>query len=425
MVVPVNPSEPIKGDWRQALAMVGPGILFAGAAIGVSHLVQSTRAGASYGFELLWAVLLVLLFKYPFFQFAHRYTVATGESLLEGYRRQGKWALGLFMAVVTVSSFITAAAVTVVTSGLLSALLGLEISLTMMSLIVLVIIVAILVVGHYRLLDNLMKVMVVVLGCLTLVAVTVAVNHGPVGDPNFQSPDIFSVAGLTFLLALMGWMPAPLDIGVWSSLWILEKQGGAPRPTMLQANVDFHLGYLATAILAVAFISFGALVMFGTGTEFSASGVVFSRQLVEMYTATLGNWSRWMIALVAFITMFSTTLTVLDGYARTLGHGTNLLFWGRRDLPAKTYVSLLLLFLILSLAIIGLLITSMRALVDVVTVLAFLTAPLVAVLNFRAVRSEKMPEEHRPGRVMSLLSWAGIVFLSGFSLFWIWLRWLD
>ena len=68
---------------------VGPGILFAGAAIGVSHLVQATRAGAGYGFHLLWAVVLVLLFKYPFFQYAHRYTVATGESLLEGYRRQG------------------------------------------------------------------------------------------------------------------------------------------------------------------------------------------------------------------------------------------------------------------------------------------------------------------------------------------------
>ena len=53
------------------------------AAIGVSHLVQSTRAGAGYGFDLLWAVVLVMLFKYPFYEFAHRYTVATGESLLE------------------------------------------------------------------------------------------------------------------------------------------------------------------------------------------------------------------------------------------------------------------------------------------------------------------------------------------------------
>ena len=421
----MNSSSGNTQSFREALRAVGPGILFAGAAIGVSHLVQSTRAGAGYGFDLLWAVLLVLLFKYPFFQFAHRYTVATGESLLEGYRRQGVWALALFMVVVVVSSFITTAAVTVVTAGLLGALLGWELSLTMMSLILLVLIVAILVIGHYRVLDSLMKVMVLVLGVLTLVAVTVAAVHGPVGDPKFVHPDIFSAVGLTFVLALMGWMPAPLEIGVWSSLWILEKHEAQAKPTMLQANIDFHLGYFITAVLAVAFVSFGALVMFGTGTEFSASGVAFSRQLIEMYTATLGSWSRWMIALVAFITMFSTTLTVLDGYARTMGHGANLIFPGRRDLPGRSYVCILLLLLIMSLVIIGLLITSMRALVDVVTILAFLTAPLVAILNFRAVRGTNVPLEFRPGRFMTVLSWAGLLFLSGFSLFWIWLRWLS
>ena len=33
------------------LKKLGPGILFAGAAIGVSHLVQSTKAGADFGEE--------------------------------------------------------------------------------------------------------------------------------------------------------------------------------------------------------------------------------------------------------------------------------------------------------------------------------------------------------------------------------------
>ncbi|MEM1002339.1 MAG: divalent metal cation transporter, partial [Bacteroidota bacterium] len=58
------------------LKKLGPGLLFAGAAIGVSHLVQSTRAGADYGMGLLWALILVNLFKYPFFEFGARYTGA-------------------------------------------------------------------------------------------------------------------------------------------------------------------------------------------------------------------------------------------------------------------------------------------------------------------------------------------------------------
>ena len=42
---------------------LGPGLLFAGAAIGVSHLVQSTRAGADFGWGLLWALLIVNLLR--------------------------------------------------------------------------------------------------------------------------------------------------------------------------------------------------------------------------------------------------------------------------------------------------------------------------------------------------------------------------
>lgn len=55
-------SERIKG----ILSTLGPGILFAGAAIGGSHLVQSTRAGANYGFNLAGLVVLILILKYPF-----------------------------------------------------------------------------------------------------------------------------------------------------------------------------------------------------------------------------------------------------------------------------------------------------------------------------------------------------------------------
>ena len=43
---------------KQVIQKLGPGLLFAGAAIGVSHLVQSTRSGADFGFGLIWTVIL-------------------------------------------------------------------------------------------------------------------------------------------------------------------------------------------------------------------------------------------------------------------------------------------------------------------------------------------------------------------------------
>ena len=136
--------------WRA----VGPGLLWAGAAIGGSHLVQSTRAGAGWGFGLLWAVVLILLLKYPFFEFAHRYTASTGESLLHGYRRLGVWALWVFLAIAVVSSVINAAAVTLVAASLLGGLLRLAWSLPRLALLVFGLVAAILVGGRYRTLDR-------------------------------------------------------------------------------------------------------------------------------------------------------------------------------------------------------------------------------------------------------------------------------
>ena len=99
---------------------LGPGIMYAGAAIGVSHLVQSTRAGAGYGFALVWAVVVVHLLKYPFFEFGHRYTAATGESLLVGYRRVGRWALIGYLLIALGLSIPTTAVLTIVTAGMAS-----------------------------------------------------------------------------------------------------------------------------------------------------------------------------------------------------------------------------------------------------------------------------------------------------------------
>ena len=98
-----------------AFRRLGPGLLFAGAAIGVSHLVQSTRAGADFGFGLVWALLLVNLVKYPFFQFGPRYALATGESLLDGYRRMGKGVLVVYYILNLGTMFTIQAAVTAVT----------------------------------------------------------------------------------------------------------------------------------------------------------------------------------------------------------------------------------------------------------------------------------------------------------------------
>lgn len=145
------------------LKKLGSGLLFAGAAIGVSHLVQSTQAEAEFGFGLLQALLLCNFFKYPFFLFGTKYTHATGETLLDDYKRIGSYVLTIHLAISLVTIFTIQAAVTIVTSGLAVKLFGMTSHLTLWSYIITISCLLILIIGRYRLLGNLIKVIILVL----------------------------------------------------------------------------------------------------------------------------------------------------------------------------------------------------------------------------------------------------------------------
>ena len=135
---------------KSFLQSLGPGLLFAGAAIGVSHLVQSTKAGAEFGFGLLWALLLVHLFKYPFFQFGPRYAAAAGETLLDGYRKLGKGVLAIYYVINFATMFTIQAAVTIVTAGLASQLFGFTNNLVIWSCILMLIGTLFLIIGNSK-----------------------------------------------------------------------------------------------------------------------------------------------------------------------------------------------------------------------------------------------------------------------------------
>ena len=153
------------------LKKLGPGLLFAGAAIGVSHLVQSTKAGAEFGFGLIWALLLCNLFKYPFFLFGTKYTHATGETLLDGYKKIGNYVLFIYLLLSIVTIFTIQAAVTIVTAGLAIELFGISSNITIWSGIIIISCFLILIIGKYRVLDNLIKAIILVLAISTITAV--------------------------------------------------------------------------------------------------------------------------------------------------------------------------------------------------------------------------------------------------------------
>ena len=410
----------ISSVWQSRLKALGPGLLWAGAAVGVSQLVQSTRAGANYGFALLWVVVVANVFKYTAFEFGPRYAAAMGESLLDGYQRVGKWALVAFLIPTFGTMFVLQAAVTIVTAGLASKIFGTSMSPLTWSAVILAVCAGVLTIGKYRVLDKLIKIIIVILSISTIVAVVTAFGHGSSAKVDFVPPQLWNVAGVSFMVALIGWMPSAIDISVWHSLWTIErrKETGS-APSLADSLFDFRLGYFGTGILALGFLSLGGLIMYGTGESFSPAGSKFAGQFITLYTSTLGSWSYPVVAIAALTTMFSTTLTVTDAFPRVLKRSTELVFPNRyagRD-DRSLYWIWLVIVLGGSLVIIGLFMSGMTMLVDLATTLAFLTAPILAYINYRAVTGPWMPDEGRPGPKLLLFNWVSMVFLAGFALF--------
>lgn len=398
------------GLWRA----VGPGVLFAAAAVGVSHLVQSTRAGAAYGLGLVGLVVLANVVKYPAFRFGPHYAAATGTSLLEGYRRQGQWALVLYFVLTLGTMFTVQAAVVLVTAGLVLALFPLPADPIVLSAALLLVGAAVLAWGQYRWLDRLTKVLVAVLTLSTLAATALALPRVQLGTLTVLPPALLSDrATLFFCAALVGWMPSAIDVAVWQSLWTLARGADVrSRPSLRACTFDFHLGYVGTATLALCFIVMGAGVFHNSGEPLTPSAGGFARQIIDMYATTLGAWSVPVVGLCALAVMLSTTLTVMDGFPRALSTlfarfrsperpGTFELQQLRRK---RTYWLSLGALTLGALAVLSLVLSSLQALVDVATTLSFLTAPVLSWLNHRAVSAQEVPPEARPSRRLLVFS---------------------
>ena len=397
------------------LQKLGPGLLFAGAAIGVSHLVQSTKAGANFGFGLLWALLLINLIKYPFFQFGPRYAAATGESLLEGYKKLGKGVLKAYALLTLATMFTIQTAVTIVTAGIASSLFGDNISMEIWTVIILSICFGLLLVGKYALLDKMMKIIIMILSITTLIAVVAAFGNSG-ATTNWTQILPSTDTEIIFLIAFMGWMPAPLDVSIWHSLWAIQKKKQQKTFSAKTALLDFNIGYLGTIVLGIGFLMLGGLVMFGTGKTFSNNGGEFSLQLIEMYTTNLGDWSYIIIGVAALTTMFSTTLTTLDASPRAMNKTLELIL----NKPLKNgYTTWLILLMIGTIAIFFFFLSEMGSLIKIATILSFITAPFYALMNYLLMCSAHTPKSWQPSKIMHVLSILGILFLVGFNIWYL------
>lgn len=401
--------------WQSKIKALGPGILMASAAVGGSHIVSSAQAGAMYGWSLLLLVILANLFKYPFFRFGAEYTLETGKNLVEGYAEKGKIYLGIFFILNVFSALVNTAAVGILCAAIVASAFpnALGLSITQWSLILIVIIWAMLLFGGYKFLDGLAKWIMSALTLATVLAVIVAIIEHPEYGADFVEKTPWQMTALPFIVSLMGWMPAPIEISAINSLWTAEK-GKTVDISIKDGLFDLNVGFIGTAILAVFFVAMGALIQYPTGQEVQAAGAAYIQQFVGMYASVLGDWSRFLITFIAFLCIFGTVITVIDGYSRVNAESLRLLF-KKKEISQKELNVWMTATSIIGGIIIYFFQGSVAPMLRFAMITSFLTTPFFALLNYLLVTGENK----NLAKWLKALSILGLIFLFGFAFFFI------
>ena len=354
--------------------------------------------------------MLANVLKYPFFRFGPQYTMESGRSLVEGYAAKGRLYLWIFFALAAASSVIATAGVGLLGAVILGFMLpeGYSPGVPLLATAMMVSAWLLLIAGHYRALDAVTKIIILTLTVATIAATIMAASAGSARAPDFVDPSPWTWATLPFLVAIMGWMPAPIEVSALNSLWIRARQKEKPSAAE-DVLFDFNVGFVTSAVLALFFLALGALVQYGSGIEMATEGGAYVDQLMQMYGTAIGQWAVPLMALIAFACMYGTVITVIDGYSRACAESLRLLR-GEEDFSERSLSLWLSGIAALGLIVIVAMSASLASMLTFAMISAFVTAPVFAWLNFSLVRGEG-------GLTPTLrwLSYAGLAYLSGFA----------
>lgn len=95
--------EDKKQNWRTKfsayIALFLPGIFLLGLNIGTGSVTSMAKAGADYGMSLLWTILASCLTTYFMINLYGRYTLVTGETALQAFKKHIHPAVGIFFII--------------------------------------------------------------------------------------------------------------------------------------------------------------------------------------------------------------------------------------------------------------------------------------------------------------------------------------
>ncbi len=314
---------PVKVKWNS----LGPGIVAAATGVGAADLVATLTAGSRYGYMLMWAVVLGVIFKIVLVEGVGRYYLSTGKTIFQGWRTLGVWTSWYFGIYIIIWGFVYGATAMSSVALPLTALFP-AVDAKVFAIASGLIGLGLVWMNRYNLIEKLMTVLIGIMFVTVLVsAFLTAPNLGEILTgliPRIPSED----GAMFYVLGLAGGVGGTITLAAYG-YWLREKGWNTPK-WMKVMRYDNATAYILTGIFVIATMIMGVELLHSAGLAISAG----DRGLLDVGNVLADRYGE-VFSVIFLIGFFAASFSSLLG----VWHGVSLMFadfWTNFRKPADS-----------------------------------------------------------------------------------------
>lgn len=386
----------------------GPGLLVTAAFIGPGTVTKATTAGAHYGYALLWAVVFSVFATIVFQEMAARLGIVTKAGLGEALRQTITtpsarwWSTALVVTAIVVGNAAYQAGNIAGAATGLASLTG-KLPPALLPIVIGLIAFGVLMLGQYRMLQNILIGLVVTMSCVFLAtAVAVRPDFFAAGQA-LLSPAIPS-GSLPEILALIGTTVVPYNLFLHASASATQwSDNDNLKESLAESRVDTTVSVTLGGFVTLAIMATATAAFFGPGTEFKNLG-----DAAQQLEPLLGSYSKWLFCGGLFAAGLTSAITapLAAAYAAAgcFGWPVDL-----RDIRLRIVFSSVI-FCGVVFAFLG---GSPTQVITIAQIANGLLLPLLALFLLYVMNNRRLLGVHRNGIFANLLGGATVALVAG------------
>ncbi|WP_273692248.1 Nramp family divalent metal transporter [Ketogulonicigenium vulgare] len=381
-------------------SIVGPGLVVAATGVGAADLIATTVAGSLYGYALLWSVVIGCIMKVVLVEGAGRYTLATGNTIFEGWASLGKWTSVYFGPYIVIWGFVYGAAAMAGTGLALYSLFP-QLSVAVWGIISGILGLIMVWSGRYDRFEKILTFFVLLMFVTMVIAAAFTLPN--LGEVLSGLVPVIPEGSIINILSVAGGVGGTITLAAYG-YWLREKGWETPK-FMRVMRIDNQVAYLVTGIFVVATLIVGAELLYSANIAIGGGdqGMVdLANVLASRYGDFMGKlflfgfWAAAFSSLIGVWNGVSLMFADFAGEMRKLPHGH--IERGSKGKAYKAYI-LWLTFPPMVMLFLG----QPVYLILAYGVLGALFMPFMSVTLLWILNTDRVPREWRNGPITNIL----------------------